>query len=129
MAPESPHFSAAASAGTGPLLIALLGAPLAWALHLGLSYFLVALDCATSWNGGRSGVLLATIGCALAAAGAGLYAWRTWKRMRFSRTQREAMNPAPTHEFFLLGGVVLALLFTAAIMMAGLSPLVLPMCA
>jgi hypothetical protein len=49
--------------------------------------------------------------------------------MRFSRTQREAMNPAPTHEFFLLGGVVLALLFTAAIMMAGLSPLVLPMCA
>lgn len=128
MAPDSSHPAALAEPGTGPLLVALLGAPLAWAFHLALSYFLVALDCGTSWNRGRTGVVLATIGCALAAGGVGLFGWRVWKRMRTSRAQRGAFDPAPTQEFVLLSGVVLAMLFTIAIIVAGLSPLLLPLC-
>jgi hypothetical protein len=122
------HSSDAAQPGTGPLLVALLGAPLAWAFHLMLSYFLVTLDCGTSWDGGRNGVVLATIGCAVAAGGAGLFGWRAWRRMRDPRVQRGTADAVPTREFFLLSGVVLAVLFTGAIMLAGLSPLLLPMC-
>ncbi|MGH7509454.1 MAG: hypothetical protein ACREMZ_08285 [Gemmatimonadales bacterium] len=127
MAPGSSSPASAAPLGTGSLLVALLGAPIAWAVHLALSYFLVALDCGTSWNGGRNGIVVATIGFALAAAGSGLFGWREWKRMRVP-TRRGDVNQPQSREFFLLGGVVLAMLFTVAIVLAGVSPFLLPMC-
>lgn len=114
--------------GTVPLLVALLGAPLVWMVHLAASYFLVALHCGTGWTGARIAIALVTLLGALAAAATGLFAWRRWKRIR-PVSGAEPLDPIDTTAFLLLSGAVLAALFTGAIVLTGLSPLFLPMCA
>jgi hypothetical protein len=112
--------------GTVPLLAAGFGAPLIWGVHLAVSYFLVALDCATGWEGARSGIVIATIVCAVGALAAGVFAWRLGKR---SRTHSTKLDPPQTREFLALSGATLAPLFAGAIVLAGISPLFLPLCA
>jgi hypothetical protein len=109
------------------LLTAFLGAPVAWAVHLAASYLFVALDCGTAWDGGFAAILVATIVCAVASGWTGTAAWREWKRLR-SRASPEASDLTQAVEFVVLSGALLAMLFTAAILLAGLSPLFLPMC-
>jgi hypothetical protein len=101
----------------GAMLTSFLGAPVVWALHLGLSYFLVALGCTTGWSGARPAILIATGLCAAAAAAAGWLGWRG--------RQRDATG---IREFLGVGGAALAGLFTLAIVVAGVSPLFLPLC-
>jgi hypothetical protein len=113
--------------GTGALLIAFLGAPLIWALHLAASYFLVALDCGTNWNGAETVVVLVTILAGLAAAGTGVFAWRHWKRARGSRGG-PVFDTDHVREFLAFSGALLAALFTVAIILSGISPFFLPMC-
>jgi hypothetical protein len=112
---------------TGALLVVLLGAPLVWVVHLAVSYFLVALDCNTSWNGAEAGVLLATILCALAASGVAVFGWRGWKRARGGRGGG-SLESANVREFLALVGAALAALFAGAIVLTGISPLFLPTC-
>jgi hypothetical protein len=119
--PAQPEFA------TARLLAVFLGAPVAWAVHLAASYFFVALDCGTAWNGGLVAILVATVFCAVAAAWTGSAAWREWKRLR-GRTSPEASDLTQAREFLALSGALLAMLFTGAILLAGLSPLFLPMC-
>jgi hypothetical protein len=117
-----------AGIGTIPLLVAFLGGPLVWAAHLALSYFLVALSCGSGWEGGRSGIVIATITCAIAAVAVGVFATRLWGRMRNQSTSGDELDPPQTREFLALSGAMLAALFTGAIVLAGISPLFLPMC-
>lgn len=98
-------------------VLGFLGAPLAWAAHLGVSYFLVALGCTTAWTGSRPAILLATLVFAALAAGAGWVGWR-----------RRASDATGIRDFLGEGGAALAGLFTLAIIFAGLSPLFLPLC-
>ncbi len=100
------------------LLLAFLGAPVVWAVHLAVSYFLVALDCGTDWNGARVAVLLVTALCALAAAGSGVYAWRGGT----------SLDPPQVREFLVRSGAILAALFAGVIILSGMAPLFLPMC-
>jgi hypothetical protein len=111
----------------GALLVALLGAPVVWMVHLAVSYFLVVLDCNTAWDGGQGAVLAATLAGAGAAAGTGVFAWREWKRARRSRAG-DLLEAADTREFLALAGAGLAALFTGAVVLTGLSPLFLPTC-
>jgi hypothetical protein len=110
------------------LVLGFLGPPLVWALHLAVSYFLVALDCNTGWNGGTTAVLLATAVGAAAALGAGAFAWRGWKRIRGSLVPGELLDPMRIRGFLTLSGVLMAVLFAGAIILAGVSPLFLPLC-
>jgi hypothetical protein len=112
------------------VLGATLGGPLAWAAHLGLCYVLVAAGCTTGREGAaRAGILVATLllaGAALAAAAASLRRWRAVAR---GRDWSEALNDPHGHGVLLwLAGVVLGVIFTLAIMLGGVSPLVLPLC-
>ena len=115
------------SSGTGALLVALLGAPVVWAVHLAVSYFLVALDCNTSWEGAHTAVLIATLLGALAAGGVGVFAWRGWKLARANR-RGNLLDTANVREFLALAGAALAALFAGAIVLTGVSPLFLPTC-
>jgi hypothetical protein len=128
MTPSATESTDSADVGTATLLAAFLGGPAAWALHLAVSYFLVTLDCNTGWNGARTGVVLATAVCAAGALAAGALGWRGWKRVRGRMTPGELLDPVRIRGFLTLSGVLMAVLFTGAIILAGISPLLLPMC-
>jgi hypothetical protein len=108
------------------LVFAFLGAPTLWALHLALSYFLVSLGCGTGWTGAKPALVVATIGCALAAMAIGFFAW---KQRKAARDDAETeLDPGPVPDFLAVSSTVLAVLFTGAIIMAGMSPFFLPLC-
>ena len=110
------------------LLIVFLAAPTIWVIHLRVSYFLVALHCESDWSGGRIGVLLATLICATGALGAGVFAWQEWQRVREPTGSGQLLDPRHMPGFLTLSGALLSILFAAAIVLGGLSPLFLPMC-
>ena len=112
---------------TRSLALAFLGAPTLWALHLALSYFLVSLGCETGWAGAKPAVIAATILCAAAAMSIGLFAWKQRKAAHAGSAETE-LDPGPVPEFLAISGAVLAVLFTGAIIMAGMSPFFLPLC-
>lgn len=128
MTPREARPPDSAEIGTVELFAGFLGAPIIWAIHLAVSYFLVTLDCSTDWDGARGGVLLATAACAAAALGTGAFGWRGWKRVRGQMTPGELLDPVRIRGFLTLSGVLMAVLFTGAIVLAGMSPLLLPMC-
>lgn len=78
-------------------LIVLLGAPLAWAAHLGIGYALVNWSC----ERGSTTLLHVLTGLLLAAAIAcTLLGWREWSRWRRARPHEHWHPPtaAPSHE-------------------------------
>jgi hypothetical protein len=101
----------------GFLLVSFFGAPLAWVLHLSASYFLVALGCTVNWSGARAAILIVTIACTAAAAGAG------WLGLRHRQH-----DGAGVRDFMAIGGAALAGLFALGILLGGLPPLFLPLC-
>ena len=107
--------------------MSLLGAPVVWFIHLAASYFFVALECGTSWDGAETAVMLATLLGAVVAAGGGVFGWREWKRAGRSEPGIP-LDPPGAREFLMLSGAVLAALFVGAIVITGLSPLFLPVC-
>ena len=114
-------------ADTRSLLLAFLGAPTLWALHLAISYFLVSLGCGTGWNGAKPAVVAATILCAGAAMATGVFAWKQRKAGHGGDESAE-LDPGSVPEFLAISGALLAVLFTGAIIMAGISPFFLPLC-
>jgi hypothetical protein len=123
---EAPYPMKGSDPARLSLLVLFLGAPTVWAVHLAASYFLVALDCGSDWNGGRTGVLLATVVCAVGSASAGVVGWRAWKRSR--QSSAPSLDPPQVRGFLVLSGALLAALFTGAIILSGIAPLFLPMC-
>jgi hypothetical protein len=110
------------------VFISFLGPPLLWALHLMVSYFLVALDCTTAWNGGGLAIGIETALFAAATLGSGLVAWRLWKRIRDEMMPGELLDPVRIRGFLVFSGVLMAPPFALMIILAGMSPLFAPMC-
>jgi hypothetical protein len=128
MTADATRSVAVSEIAASQLLPALFGAPLFWAAHLALSYFLVALDCGTGWDGARSGIVLATTAGVVMTGGVGVYAWHLARRMSAHGSPGEVLDPPESRAFIALGGALLSVLFAGAILMAGVSALFLPMC-
>lgn len=113
-----------------PVLYATLGGPLAWAVHLGVCYVLVALGCTTAHVGAaRVGIVVATLLLAAMSLAAAWTSLRRWRGVARGRHWSEAMSDPQGHGGLLwLAGVVLGLVFTLAIVLGGTSALVLPLC-
>lgn len=89
---------------------------MAWALHLLVSYAVVAAGCATRWNGTVPALVTITVACAAASAGAGVVAWR-------DRNEAE-----PTARLLAAIGLGLAMLFLGAIVLGGVVPAMVALC-
>lgn len=61
------------------LLLALMGSPLAWTVHLLAGYVVVTVWCSSGWSGADLTVGILTVMCAAAAAASGLLALRLWR--------------------------------------------------
>lgn len=121
------------------LLLALLGAPVAWTLHLFVGYTLVAFGCATAWSGTDAAIVVLTVACATAAVAAGLLGLRLWRQAQAHRLSDEEPGDDEPWDarlgergartnFLAIAGVMLAIVFTYAIVIEGLPPLFAPTC-
>jgi hypothetical protein len=97
-------------------LVALLGSGGAWAVHLLASYAVVSVGCVTGWEGTRPALGVLTLACAALAIATGVLTLRR---------RRAAVTSA---RFTLDVGAGLAALFTALIVLAGIVPLIVPVC-
>ena len=113
------------------LLVAVLGSPSAWVLHLMASYAIVGIEC----NGGLEGALypLALLSATFVLAAAGLASGAVAYSLLRPDT-RDAVHIA-TEEAggrvqFLAGtGALLAAIFVLLIVLQGVVPLLVPTCA
>lgn len=109
-------------------LVALLGAPTLWTLHLLVCYFLVALACTTAWGEGVDWLIIAaTLVLAAGSAWCGLYAWRRWREHR-GGLAADLNGPPSAAAFLYLMGALGSVLFTVAVLWEGLPPLFVPTC-
>jgi hypothetical protein len=113
------------SKGILELFTGLLLAPLAWAAHLGISYFLAEVRCNDNWNV----ALLATTVLLGGVAAAG--AWFAWRN--YNGTGREWPNADEDgvlvrSRFLAVGGLLLAGLSLLLIFAQTIPMLVLPPC-
>ena len=108
------------------LVLGLLGAPLAWTLHLAASYAIVGIGCSTGWNGVAGAVVVTTLVCAALAVASGAASYSAYRRMATSGDATRAERPTP--DMLMLIGAILAGLFTAVIIIQGVPPLMLPPC-
>lgn len=107
------------------LLFAFLGAPVLWALHLSLGYFLVTLDCITPWNGAHWALAAATALAAAGALAAGWTARRLWRRLGPARPEPDERA---WRRFLLVAGMTASLLFTLVIITQGVAPYFVDLC-
>ena len=106
------------------LLFGMLGAPVLWAFHLGVIYLVLTIDCISAWGGGSWGVGVATAVCAAASAWAGWVALSMYRGLGEER----AGDDREWARFLLLLGIGASVLFTAVIVVEGVSPLFVPDC-
>ena len=130
----SPAADDAGTPSRAALLVALLGAPVAWTVHLLVAYTLVALDCSTRWSGGRGAVGALTAVALLGAGASGLLARRLWVRARaVDRPTDDAWDARMGDRtsrvaFLMLVGLVMAVLFAVAIAYQAAPVLLVPVC-
>lgn len=122
------------------LLVALLGGPVAWTLHLFAVYLIVALWCSQGWGGRNAGVALATIAAVVVT---GFSAWLGWKLWHEGKREAQRDAEPGTHEtwdarlgergargiFLAVLAMFLSALFAFLIIAQGVSPLIAPECA
>jgi len=106
------------------LLFALLGAPILWALHLLVCYFLVTLDCITPWDGAVGAVIVATAAGAAGSVAAG----RVALGIRRGAGSGQAGDARHWLDFLALLGIGGSVLFTAVIVLTGVAPLLTRLC-
>jgi hypothetical protein len=110
------------------LVFAVLGGPIAWSLHLVLSYLLATVGCSTGWAGIGPAFVMTTGFFALMSASAGIVAYREWRAIRATGASGEA-DFADDRTAFLMGvGMALATLFLLIVLLGGLIPLFVPYC-
>lgn len=121
------------------LLLAVLGSPVAWAVHFNGAYLAVSMWCSAGWSGARVAVVVLTLICAAGAAAAGLLAFKLWRRAREGlRVDMEPGDPGAWDArmgergarsvFLLVTAMFLSVIFTLGIVLEGLPPLFLPLC-
>lgn len=99
-------------------------APLAWALHLSISYLLVPWVCATE----SDFLLYLVTGAALLIAAAGVFLnWQIWERLGM-RWSDDEEGVSPRSRFMSLVGLLINVLFFFVIVAQGVPVLVLPPC-
>ncbi len=121
--------------GLLPLWFGLLGGHIAWSLQLLVGYYLVSLACAGGFAGaqvlgvGAFDLLiwLLTLVAALVALGAGVIAWKSWRRTGVGG-HLETGGPAGRSGFMALAGVLLDGLFVLIILTGGIALLGLEPC-
>ena len=121
--------------GLSPLWFGVLAGPIAWSVHLLVSYTLVTLVCKAGFHGSMIlgvsgvGVLVAfvTLMPALVTLYAGTVAYRTWRRTGGGALIAADQRDEPS-SFLALSGVVLSGLFFLAIVLAAVPAFVLPPC-
>ena len=121
------------------MIVAVVGAPLAWTLHLAASYVMVAVWCASEWGGLGIAVGVATLVCAALAVMSGATAYGLWREGQ-AMLRRDAEPGKPEGWDSRMGergarGAFLAamslgsaLLFAFLILLQGLPPLFTPPC-
>lgn len=110
---------------TGALTwFALLGAAVAWMLHLSLTYPLTAFYCD---NGAAYALFVISGVTGLAAVAAGVAGW--WGYRRLPEEEREGLSRESSRRGFMLYlGILLSGLFLLAIILATIPMLVLDPC-
>lgn len=111
------------------LLVAFLGGPTAWSLHLGVCYLAATIECATGWGGSDMTIVIATAVLGAAAAATGVMAYRTWRRRDPDARVEPALGSSRgARELLLVIGMVFAALSVLAIVLAGVVPFFVPTC-
>jgi hypothetical protein len=98
--------------------------PVAWTLHLMVSYLLVEWVCGTGNVWVLHGVTLATV---LMAAAGGLIAWRQWTAAG-RRWPGAGGDPASRTRFLAVGGLIISLLSALIILAEGIPNFILSAC-
>ena len=117
--------SPAGERGTLGLWFGILAGPLAWTVHLLLSYALLSLACSTGLGWILHAVTLLT---AALTGWAGLVAHRAWQRHRADPRDGVRGPRSGWRRFMALAGVVMSALFFAAILLEGLPVAILSPC-
>jgi hypothetical protein len=123
----------------GLLLLALIGSPLAWTLHLLVGYLIVTLACATGWQGADLAIGVLTVLCVGMAAASGVLALRLWRQGQSGlRSGAKPGGPQPWDArmgergarsvFLAVLGVLMAGMFAYLILLQGMPPLFTPTC-
>ena len=121
------------------LLVALLGSPLAWVVHLLASYLIVAMWCAARWDGIGVAIAGITLLCAAGAIASGALALRRWRHSRagLGRDNEpgvpgswdDRMSERGARVVFLsVMGLFMAAVFTWLIVLQGMPPLFASAC-
>ena len=105
------------------LWFALLGGPLAWTAHLLASYPLVPVSCRLGTTAPLNALTAVAALIAAAAAATG-----TWAYRRARPAPDVPTDPASSARFMALCGLLLASLFTFAILVEGLPPILQDPC-
>jgi len=100
-------------------LVAVLGAPVAWMVHLLASYAVVGLACAAEWSRADGSLVLVTAICLVAALTSGVVAYRRW---------RVAGHAGDWERDIMLVGVLGTVMFAAAILLEAVVPAFVPLC-
>jgi hypothetical protein len=100
-------------------LFAVLGAPLAWTVHLLASYAVVGLACATGASRADGPLALLTVLCLAAALASGAVAYRGWHAGEGSPDGRRDV---------MLVGVLGTAVFITAILLESVVPAFVPLC-
>ena len=120
------------------MLLALLGGPVAWTVHLFVAYAIIALWCAKGWPG-PDGVLGVLTVLAFAASSASVVlAYRLWRTGRRELLSSEAgadempnsslVEHSERRVFLAVIALFLSALFTFFILWQGLAPVLAPEC-
>jgi hypothetical protein len=103
----------------------LLVAPVAWLLHLQVSYLLAVFTCGSEWEFLKHMVTLLTL--ILAAIG-GWTAWRSWQRTGREWPKKDEGGIVGRSRFMAASGVALSALFFLVIIAEGLPNFFLNAC-
>lgn len=110
--------------GALALWFGLLAAPLAWTLHLFISYGLVPVTCD---RGSKLLLGVVTGAAAIISVAAAWVSWRIWQRTRMDSTT-ELGGVRGRDAFLGLAGAALSLLFLALILVEGIPDIFLDPC-
>jgi hypothetical protein len=120
-------------------LLALVGSPLAWVVHLLAGYVVVALWCSAGWAGADAVIGILTLVCAAAAVGSGVLSFRLWRQGQTELVSGPEPGGPESWDarlgergartvFLAVLALFMAALFAYLILLEGLPPLFTPTC-
>jgi hypothetical protein len=112
------------------LLFTLLGAPVAWSIHLGVVYLLVSVLCAEGAANADLWIHLSGVPFLAVSVMAGAVGWRKWRMLRAGAGWKSALaRPRGSAGLLLTMGIVAAAGFSMRIVLESPAPLFIATCA